>query len=473
MLLLTNLVLCFSISAGVAVNSTETLPQTVKDTINENTIKSLNETMENTRRILRGHAVQDTRPYMVYLRPASAADPKISETNWLCGGVIIHERYILTSAACIEDAKHFYVVSGLHKWVPIKDKHECITNGAKKAVWKCVPKSYYFDGDDFDNIRWMVGDIAVVKTEDNFNFERRIRGCDFIPKKIDFNNRSLELEKPGSVGSIAGWGSTDSFGDGALQHSFRSTINSPELLETDTQLISKANCKKRWEARYHFIIDEHVICTRDITDDEAMASVCSEREVNCKELLYSDDEKDEYGEADDAVQPERRMMIEPSQLSIHTARHIPDARRTHKVSSGGFCENDHGGPLIVGQGKTAVVVGVMSACLTRDVTRKCYGPFLFTSVYRYRNLITCAIDKDLGPTCRKLLRSSKTPIIETNFDWSNHADGPAKEDHAVHRVHTEDPNKIYYPKPLFTSTHFRPVTRRVLEATDRDDSVVL
>lgn len=68
-----------------------------------------------TRRILRGHEVGDTRPYMVYLRPAPTAEPQISETNWLCGGVIIHERYVLTSAACIEDVKHFYVISGTNK----------------------------------------------------------------------------------------------------------------------------------------------------------------------------------------------------------------------------------------------------------------------------------------------------------------------------------------------------------------------
>lgn len=68
-----------------------------------------------TRRILRGHEVGDTRPYMVYLRPAPSAEPQIAETSWLCGGVIIHQRYVLTSAACIEDVKHFYVVSGTNK----------------------------------------------------------------------------------------------------------------------------------------------------------------------------------------------------------------------------------------------------------------------------------------------------------------------------------------------------------------------
>ncbi|KAF9406413.1 hypothetical protein HW555_013205 [Spodoptera exigua] len=327
------------------------------------------------------------------------------------GGVIIHERYILTSAACIEDAKHFYVVSGLSRhradyktnrekakgkrtelcekgWYSFQEKgNECIKNGAKKAVWKCVPKSYHYDGDDFDNIRWMVGDIAVVKVEDNFNFERRIRGCDFIPKKVYYNNHSAELEKASQFGTIAGWGTTDRFGDyynhPHHKNNVRITENSPVLLETDVRLVSKKNCKRHWEPRYHFVIDEDMICTTDSTDSESMSTVCS---------------------------------------------------------------NDHGGPLIVGQGKSSVVIGVMSACLTKDITKKCYGPFLFTSVYRYRNLITCAIEKDLGPTCRILLRSSKTPMIETSFDWSNHADGPAKDDHSVHKVRAEDV-MLEDPKP--------------------------
>lgn len=72
---------------------------------------------------------------------------------------------------------------------------------------------YVFDGHENDNIRWMNNDIAVVKIEDGFDFSRRVRGCDFVPKPICYNNQSQTLENPGTVVSIAGWGTTSRYND--------------------------------------------------------------------------------------------------------------------------------------------------------------------------------------------------------------------------------------------------------------------
>ena len=57
----------------------------------------------------------------------------------------------------------------------------------------------------------MENDIAVVKVDSDFDFNRRIRGCDFKPSMIAFNDRSEDLESSGTVASIAGWGSIDKF----------------------------------------------------------------------------------------------------------------------------------------------------------------------------------------------------------------------------------------------------------------------
>lgn len=58
-------------------------------------------------------------------------------------------------------------------------------------------------------------------------------------------------------------------------------------------------------------------------------------------------------------------------------------------------QNDHGGPLIYGEGINAMVIGVISACLVKERTNKCYGPFLYTSIYKNRQFISCAIYKDV------------------------------------------------------------------------------
>lgn len=70
---------------------------------------------------------------------------------------------------------------------------------------------YIFDGHENDNLRWMNNDIAVVKVEEEFDFTRKIRGCDFIPRPIGYNNQSSKYEDPGNLGWIAGWGSTEKY----------------------------------------------------------------------------------------------------------------------------------------------------------------------------------------------------------------------------------------------------------------------
>lgn len=62
----------------------------------------------------------------------------------------------------------------------------------------------------------MNNDIAVVKIEEGFDFTRRVRGCDFIPKPICYNNQSMTLENPGNIVNIAGWGTTERYNDVSL-----------------------------------------------------------------------------------------------------------------------------------------------------------------------------------------------------------------------------------------------------------------
>ncbi|XP_061709188.1 trypsin Blo t 3-like isoform X2 [Cydia pomonella] len=335
-------------NSGVLLSTTSAANATTKDFFGD------------TRRIIKGHEVFDTRPYMVYLRP-TLTHSNVVDYNWLCGGVIIHENYILTSAACIEDIKYFWVVSGTHKWLPQSQTNTCIKNGALRAVWKCVHRTYRFDGNVFNNIRWMVNDIAVVMTEGPISFAKRVKGCDFIPQKIQYNNISKEYEEPGTKGFIAGWGSQDRYTD-AADILARTSVNSPLLLEAETMIITKENCKHRWLARYHSIIDKYMICGK-LARGGKMSDTCNENHVECRQLMFSEE-----------VGPRvRRFEGNPDEFIQNSAAEVKKREQARKktrrmntrTAYGGFCENDHGGPLVVGRGKSSIVVGIMSTYKSR------------------------------------------------------------------------------------------------------------
>lgn len=429
-----------------------TVPPKVQDILKKTNITNVREILRNgTRRIIVGSEATTNRPYMVYLK-LPVNNPKYQDfRRWLCGGVIIHEEYILTSAACIEDAKHFYVVSGTYRHDERDDRYNslCIKNGAKKAVWKCIPRNYVFDGHENDNIRWMNNDIAVVKVEDEFDFTRRIRGCDFVPRSICYNNQSQRLEEPGGIASIAGWGSVEKYNDeaGATQN----------LLEAEVKIISKNRCKRRWGTRYHNIIDNYMICSKDLVPD--LSEICQEKYVDCTDVMYS-------GESEETDEGDRRRVLSPQNLTLHSAYHNETGRRQGARMSGGFCENDHGGPLVYGTGVNSIVIGIISACLVKERTNQCYGPFLYTSVYKNRNLISCAIYKDIANDCDKLFRSSITHT-EVTMNWADHPDGPSKSEAlAMRRKQKEESEKIQENPPAnISSSTFPPIGPTI--ATDK------
>ncbi|XP_026754415.3 uncharacterized protein LOC113514526 isoform X1 [Galleria mellonella] len=409
-----------------ALELTTQLPQEVEKILN------------GTRRIINGEEVTNDRPYMVYLKLPRSNKKQPNYRTWLCSGVIIHEEYIMTSAACIEDAEHFYVVSGTYKYSDDDDRYNnpCIKNGAKKAIWKCIPKNYVFDGHENDNIRWMNNDIAVVKVEEGFDFTRLIKGCDFIPKPISHNNQSQILENPGSVVSVAGWGTTSKYNDWVN----RRKENQQNLLEAHVEIISKNKCKRRWGSRYHNIIDNYMICTKDV--GQTMSEICNEKYVDCQDINYSDEE-DMRRDA-----PIVKTEKIPTNLVMHSAYHNESSGNTsvssnrRSMTDGGFCENDHGGPLVYGTGVNSIVIGVISACLVKERTNKCYGPFLFTSVYKNRQFISCVIYKDVEPKCRRQFRSGVTHV-EKVISWKNHDDGPAKNELEMVKKPETDPEIVH------------------------------
>uniref|UniRef100_A0A2A4IUR8 Peptidase S1 domain-containing protein n=1 Tax=Heliothis virescens TaxID=7102 RepID=A0A2A4IUR8_HELVI len=478
-----------------------------------------NTTTVDARRILFSKRTEKgKRPYMVYLQLTKESAKAHKYRGWLCGGVIVDPYYVLTSAACVEDADRFYIVSGTTKFVDSFDykndecvcKHrrkvvwkcipktacvedadrfyivsgttkfvdsfdykndECVCKHRRKVVWKCIPKNYKFDfqdsikwssndiaivkvdkafkfgvqekgcefgtdlimynnisremekpgtkgwiagwGSDYkfdfqDSIKWSSNDIAIVKVDKAFKFGVQEKGCEFGTDLIMYNNISREMEKPGTKGWIAGWGSGNNFREGVYRRQKEGTAHIPKnskcLQEAKVCVMDNEQCAKKWAQRFREIITQYMICTKDVM--KRLSEVCDKRYANCTD-----------------VESRRQTDVEvPTKtLNVDLGRHLRDpddytARRSSM--QGGFCENDHGGPLIVRyQGKERVI-GVISACKIDPKSHSCHGPFLYTSIYRNRQFISCAIHKDVEENCRRVFRSGITHE-EWSVSWEN------------------------------------------------------
>lgn len=348
---------------------------------------------------------------MVYLQLTKESAKAHKYRGWLCGGVIVDQYYVLTSAACVEDADRFYIVSGTTKFVDSFDykNDECVCKHRRKVIWKCIPKNYKFDFQD--SIKWSSNDIAIVKVDKAFKFAVTEKGCEFAVCPITYNNISRELEKPGTKGWIAGWGSGNNFREGVYRRQKEVHIpkNAKCLQEAKVCIMDNELCAKKWAQRFREIITQFMICTRDVM--KRLSEICDKRYANC-----TDFESRRYHE----------IEAPTNSLNVDLGRHLKDpddytARRSSM--QGGFCENDHGGPLIVRYKGKETVIGVISACKIDPKTHSCHGPFLYTSIYRNRQFISCAIHKDVEENCRRVFRSGIT-----HEEWSVNWDGVDDDD---------------------------------------------
>ncbi|CAG9569287.1 unnamed protein product [Danaus chrysippus] len=371
-----------------------------------------NSTYVDTRRILYSKRVlAGKRPYMVYLQLTKESAKAHKYRGWLCGGVILHQYYVLTSAACVEDADHFYIVSGTTKYVDSFDykTDDCVCKHRRKVVWKCIPKNYKFDFQD--SIKWSSNDIAIVKVDRPFKLGIIEKDCEFATDLVCYNNISRELEKAGTKGYIAGWGSGNNFREGVYRRqNGHIPTNSKYLQEAKVCVMDNEQCAKKWAQRFRSIITQYMICTKDVM--KRLSEICDKKYANCTDV-----ETRRIG-MDDELNDDR------TDFRVDLGRHLRDpddytARRTTK--QGGFCENDHGGPLVVKyQGKERVI-GVISACKIDPKTHSCHGPFLYTSVFMNRQFISCAINKDVEENCRRVFRTGITHE-EWSVNWDDKAE---------------------------------------------------
>ncbi|XP_045455307.1 uncharacterized protein LOC123664986 [Melitaea cinxia] len=403
-------------------NHTSQLGQTSPKPVNSNTTlegeneiadegwEYENQSVVDTRRILYSKTVGiGKRPYMVYLQLTKESAKAHKYRGWLCGGVILNQYYVLTSAACVEDADKFYIVSGTTKYVDSFDykTDDCVCKHRRKVVWKCIPKNYKFDFQD--SIKWSSNDIAIVKVDKPFKLGVTEKGCEFATDLICYNNVSRDLEKAGTKGFITGWGSGNNFREGVYR---RQNLHIPQnakvLQEAKVCIMDNEQCAKKWAQKFRNIITQYMICTKDVM--KRLSEICDKRYANCTDV--------------ERRQLEQENDQDHSLVHVDLGRHLRDpedytARRSTK--QGGFCENDHGGPLIVKyQGKERVV-GVISACKIDPKSHSCHGPFLYTSVFKNRQFISCAINKEVEESCRRVFRTGITHE-EWSVEWNKEDD---------------------------------------------------
>ncbi|XP_013142089.1 PREDICTED: uncharacterized protein LOC106106106 [Papilio polytes] len=364
-----------------------------------------NTTAVDTRRILYSKRVPiGKRPYMIYLQLTKESAKAHKYKGWLCGGVILSNYYVLTSAACVEDADHFYIVSGTTKFVDSFDykSDNCVCKHRRKVVWKCIPKNYKFDFQD--SIKWSSNDIAIVKVNKPFKFGVVETGCEFATDLVCYNNVSRELEKAGTKGYISGWGSGNTFREGVYR---RQSVHIPEnakyLQEAKVCVMDNEQCAKKWAQKFRAIINQYMVCTKDVM--KRISAICDKKYANCTDM-------ENRRNVDEVVPSE--------DLAVDLGRHLrdPDDYTARRSSLGGFCENDHGGPFTVKYKGKERVIGVISACKIDPKSHSCHGPFLYTSVYKNRQFISCAITKDIEESCRRVFRSGITHE-EWSVNWDN------------------------------------------------------
>ncbi|KAJ8709670.1 hypothetical protein PYW08_009674 [Mythimna loreyi] len=390
---------------------------------------------DSERRIQGGDEVYSKKSYMVYLVKAPKSDKPYDE--WLCGGVLVTTFFILTSQKCVLDVEYMYAIAGYDKYVPDTqiETDQCTKEKKKKVIYFCFPESTQIKSVNVTKNRRI--DIALARVESAYNLSDitfKIL-CSYQPTIIPINYEK-RFQEPGNDAMVLGWGHKDYYRNPLDKQNY----NQKRLRYAPVKIAKNSICKKHY-ARYPFLnetIDKFMICTMEDgglnEDGNIIITLPSSPLVECEVLRLSirDNVRCNAFRARNRAVMESNEMSHVSESKISNKSHTNHTSRSRRPSSG-FCQNDHGGPLVTWVGSKEVLIGIASLFRVSNGS-KCMGPYLFTSTQQNSIFIDCILTRNSNFSYNASRRSScDTPpnqrgfrIVEKYVSWTS-----GKHEHLV------------------------------------------